>query len=246
MTWVPMTVHQNEPHWAPLEDLAAVIGSVDGVRLEPDEFMWMGRVDRPQCSPIELYKHHDTRLYLNIDGAGHTYRFQQGRYEAWHSPIPAIAHAIGTRRVYQCWTNVDAHFARPYEPGDRLVRGWADAITIPQRADTEVYPLAERVWMRHNADDRPDGQLCPSMSIGDVVMFGQLALSADRHGFVRVDLDPHDLIVDRKWSQVVDEPQPTRVSQTRQTSAQSILAAWGSTASQRAPQPKRPELGLGP
>jgi hypothetical protein len=34
--------------------------------------------------------------------------------------------------------------------------------------------LAEDVFARHNRDDRPDGQLCPSMSIGDVVMFGEL------------------------------------------------------------------------
>ena len=37
------------------------------------------------------------------------------------------------------------------------------------------------------------------MSVGDVVMFGEVAISVDGIGFARVDVDPGDLIVDRTW-----------------------------------------------
>ena len=161
-----------------------------------------------------------TRHYLNVDQAGHAYRFERGRYEPWRSPAPAIAHATGVGVVYECWTNVDARFSRTYEPGDRLVRGWCDVV-----ASTDPVPrfevLAEEVFARHNRDDRPDGQLCPSMSIGDVVMFGEVAMSVDGIGFARVDVDPGDLIVDRSWRQVIDQDRPTTPSLSR-----TIVSGW--------------------
>ena len=105
---------------------------------------------------------------------------------------------------YECWTNVDARFSRTYERGDWLVRGWCDVV-----ASTDPVPrfevLAEEGFARHNRDDRPDGQLCPSMSIGDVVMFGEVAMSVDGIGFARVDVDHVDLVVDRTWLQVIDQ-----------------------------------------
>lgn len=110
---------------------------------------------------------------------------------------------------YTNWTNIDARFARPYQPGDRLVKGWSDDVpaVVPVIATGNplemVLATAERVFMRHNADDRPDGQLCPSMSVGDVVAFGEVAVSVDRRGFVQVSLDPSDLIVDRAWGEVI-------------------------------------------
>ena len=111
--------------------------------------------------------------------------------------------------IYECWTNVDARFSRTYEPGDRLVRGWCDVV-----ASTDPVPrfevLAEDVFARHNRDDRPDGQLCPSMSIGDVVMFGEVAMSVDGIGFARVDVDRADLVVDRTWRQVIDQDRARR------------------------------------
>lgn len=61
---------------------------------------------------------------------------------------------------YTNWTNLDSHFVRPYQPGDRLVRGHTG--TIEGELPSEY--LCEAIWLRHNADDRPDGQLCPSQS----------------------------------------------------------------------------------
>ena len=100
------------------------------------------------------------------------------------------------------------------------MRGWCDVV-----ASTDPVPrfevLAEDVFARHNRDDRPDGQLCPSMSIGDVVMFGEVAMSVDGIGFARVDVDPGDLIVDRNWQQVVDQGRAAPPSLSR-----TIVSGW--------------------
>ena len=47
------------------------------MRLDPDDFMWMGRVTAASGVELELYKHHQTRHYLNVDDAGHAYRFER-------------------------------------------------------------------------------------------------------------------------------------------------------------------------
>lgn len=63
------------PDWAPLERLCRLCReSSTRSRLDPDEFMYMGRVVAAQRPPIHLYKHVHTRRYLNLDDAGHTFR----------------------------------------------------------------------------------------------------------------------------------------------------------------------------
>jgi len=101
--------------------------------------------------------------------------------------------------TYTNYTNIDASFCRPYEPGDRLVRGWTGTTDI----HANLMACAEWLFMKHNRDDRPDGQLCPSMSVGDVIVIGEVALSVDRSGFKVVQLDAADLITDRNWKDMV-------------------------------------------
>ena len=111
--------------------------------------------------------------------------------------------------TYINYTNIDASFCRPYEPGDRLVKGWTGNLPscFEPRTDIDTVEVMQRVaeviFVHHNRDDRPDGRLCPSMSIGDVIVIGEIALSVGRIGFVVVTLDPADLIVDRTWSEVL-------------------------------------------
>jgi hypothetical protein len=102
------------------------------------------------------------------------------------------------------YTNVDAGYLRPYQPGDRLVRGYSGTIdTDPTEPATAI---AERLFVRHNRDDRRDALLCPSMSVGDVVVIGEIAMSVAGCGFQPVLVDREDVIVDRSWRQVIDEP----------------------------------------
>jgi hypothetical protein len=120
--------------------------------------------------------------------------------------------------AYMNYTNVDAGFVRTYEHGDRLVRGHAGTIDV-EHAD-DVTAVAERLFARHNRDDRPDRHLCPSMSVGDVIVIGEVAVSVAGVGFQRVDLDNNDLIVDRSWQEVIDEPRPVGPTARR------IAARW--------------------
>ena len=80
---------------------------------------------------------------------------------------------------------------------------------VPIDDVTDVAAIAEQLFERHNRDDRPDRHLCPSMSVGDVIIIGETAVSVDRIGFQIVHPDPDDLITDRTWRTVVDEPAPT-------------------------------------
>jgi hypothetical protein len=77
--------------------------------------------------------------------------------------------------AYTNYTNVDASYLRPYERGDRLVRGYSGTIDVDPTEPPTV--IAERLFVRHNRDDRPAAQLCPSMSVGDVIVIGEIATS---------------------------------------------------------------------
>lgn len=69
---------RSGPVWAPLEQLAAVVWQSPALpQFHPGEFMYMAVVHggRPPVG-IHLYKHIDTRRYLNLDDAGHAYAYQ--------------------------------------------------------------------------------------------------------------------------------------------------------------------------
>jgi hypothetical protein len=219
--------------WGPLERLVRVARAA-GQRVDIDEFMAMGPVELPGGLTVHRYKHIDTRRYLNLDDAGHTYRYlpSTGGYEPWMSPAPAVAHATGRGVVYQCWTNLDGGRLGPYRPGDRLVRGWTGVLDLSEPSP-QLEPLAEMVFARHNRDDRPDGPPCPSMSVGDVVMFGEAALSVDAIGFATVDVDLADLITDRGWRQAVDVTAVTRT----------ILDGWSEASARTLAGGPGPEMG---
>jgi hypothetical protein len=63
------------------------------------------------------------------------------------------------------------------------------------------------------------------MSFGDVIVIGEVAVSVAGVGFQRVDVDADDLIVDRSWREVINEPRP--VGPTVRT----IVAGWSTPAS---------------
>jgi hypothetical protein len=85
--------------WAPLERFltAATERGVDAP--SADEFMWMGRCQLADGPIVHLYKHAESRRYLNLDHAGFSYRYHSredpGRYEPFESPLAALDQVIG-------------------------------------------------------------------------------------------------------------------------------------------------------
>jgi hypothetical protein len=63
------------------------------------------------------------------------------------------------------------------------------------------------------------------MSVGDVIVIGEVAMSVAGVGFQQADVDSEDLIIDRTWRQVIDEPRP--IGPTVRT----IVAGWSAPTS---------------
>lgn len=104
---------------------------------------------------------------------------------------------------YTNYTNIDGDWRNGYKRGDRLVRGYSGEISPSAAAILNpIASVLELIFSLHNRDDRPDGRLCPSMSIGDVIILGETAFTVTRDGFETVDLDLRDLITDRTWLEV--------------------------------------------
>lgn len=88
--WFPPEGSNNDPAWwKPLGDVAALTQASESLHaIAMCEFMFMGRADSRRRR-IWTYKHVATRRYINIDDAGHTYRYvapadldKPGRYVA--------------------------------------------------------------------------------------------------------------------------------------------------------------------
>ena len=113
---------------------------------------------------------------------------------------------------YQLFHNQTASFCRSYEPGDVLVEGYRGEFPacFEPRTDVPVddmmFRLAEVVYMKHNRDDRPDGKTAPSLSVGDVVVIGEVALSVASVGFEVVTMPPSVPEIDDALGWVQDAP----------------------------------------
>ena len=95
--------HRGEPDWAPLEKVARVARrSRELPPFHEGEFMYMACVrNTRQRVAIHLYKHYDTRRYLNLDEAGHAYAYRgstgdesdlgsSGRYQRYQTLVDAV------------------------------------------------------------------------------------------------------------------------------------------------------------
>lgn len=117
---------------------------------------------------------------------------------------------------YELFHNVDAHFNQ-YRVGDRLIRGHWARIEVPWDASNDV--VCSRVFNRHNADDRPDGQDAPSLSVGDLIMLWRgpdqtpKVFAVQRFGFALVPAPDHTKVHPRPYRERIktlrQKPQPT-------------------------------------
>ena len=103
--------------------------------------------------------------------------------------------------TYTNYANVSRPFMRGYEPGDTLIKGWSGTLDVDNGWTVNIHHLAEDVFMRHNRDDRPDGQMCPSMSVGDVVVIGETALTVEDMGFRICTVDAADIDTEHTYLQ---------------------------------------------
>ena len=79
-------IEVGEPNWKPLEGVLSLEDCAD--------FMYMGHV-----SGIVLYKHRDSRRYLNIGSeTGRFYRYADGDYIEINRE-QAIEHVYGSRQI---------------------------------------------------------------------------------------------------------------------------------------------------
>ena len=65
------------PDWRPLVAVARLSRTSDVLlSLDEQDFMYMAAASSVHCAfTIHLYKHQETRRYLNLDDAGHAYRY---------------------------------------------------------------------------------------------------------------------------------------------------------------------------
>ena len=91
----------SPPVWAPIERFASLCRVDPSLAdLAPADFMYMACMRAPGRPPIHLYKHIDSRRYLNLDAAGHAYRYVHAERDdghAWYAPLPDLRAAV--RRV---------------------------------------------------------------------------------------------------------------------------------------------------
>ena len=85
---------EGAPVWEPLERFVGIIGRAVPA-LDCADFMWMGVVQRGTVT-LQLYKHIDTRRYLNLDHAGHAWQYHAptSTYGAHGSAMEAAEHVL--------------------------------------------------------------------------------------------------------------------------------------------------------
>lgn len=108
---------------------------------------------------------------------------------------------------------VNVQYDRPgkwhgYVDSDLLCRTWQGEVEVDETQAREIdlsdamYHACETLFARHNRDDRPDGQVGPSLSVGDVVVIGETAFSCEPQGWSLLTARPAFVVTDEPWTAV--------------------------------------------
>ena len=110
------------PGWAPLELIATVTAADPRVpTVDPSRFMHIGRVRCSGRSSVHLYKHIDTRHYLNLDGEGRAYETLDWSLADRPEDITVVcqpAPTLGGAVEWACVIEATAHRWRPLPTED--------------------------------------------------------------------------------------------------------------------------------
>lgn len=68
---------------------------------------------------------------------------------------------------YTLFHNQDAMWSRVGKPEDTYIMGYSGRLYTDEG---QIPHILEHIFARHNADDRPDGKIRPSLSVGDAVV----------------------------------------------------------------------------
>jgi hypothetical protein len=111
------SVRTPAAEWEPLLDLAPA---------HVPDFMWMGSVELPDKTRLQLYKHYWTRNYLHLDGDGRAFVYAEpDRYEEIE-PTWLLTRALREHTLDRDWFDI-VHPLRP-EP-DEIPVEWTDSAT---------------------------------------------------------------------------------------------------------------------
>lgn len=78
--------------------------------------MYMGLAPNKRGLRIQLYKHRDTRRYLNLDDAGHAYEYRGDSRYRCHRSVEDAVHHVGIREFL--YTNLYRSFPPEAWPAD--------------------------------------------------------------------------------------------------------------------------------
>ena len=115
-------VERYEPRWGPLEAFSLLVRQrCDLPHFHPGEFMWMATVGVARRRLlIHLYKHIDTRRYLNLDDAMHAYAYvdtpaevQQANYSGRYRQLRSLTDALDRLELHLFET---ARLVRSFPP----------------------------------------------------------------------------------------------------------------------------------
>ena len=94
-------VDVDEPDWGPLQTTALrTLDRFDVASISPGDFMCMGRLDSLDGgAPLHLYKHIDTRRYLNIDADLRYFAYVDDGHDLDKPFLEAVVHYRRLRGV---------------------------------------------------------------------------------------------------------------------------------------------------
>jgi len=74
--WLDLDDSVDPAWWRPLEALARLTAADPALpAVDPDQFLYLGQVQRTGCTPLHVYRNVFTRRFVNVDEDGQLWRY---------------------------------------------------------------------------------------------------------------------------------------------------------------------------